>query len=1011
MEVFLMKKFILFSLLILSIVSLSALEVAEYGVPNEPWSEYLGNHRAVVEVNEAGAVFGLTIPWRLKFSPAMKKLIVIEASTGEEIVKIRRKSVNALSGEVFFKANSSGIYYIYYLPYQPDPTWAGFKGRYSPRNANTFLPLRSKVKPAVLKKIESRTTLDSFYPMEVCPTVSEKRDLISQNKDNDYLVFVENRLNQIRMKRELPYKWTQSGEVSLLQDDAAQNEWYPVQVGLFAAYKDISNVQCSYSDLVSVSGALIPAEAFSCINIEGVDPWGKSFTNRIDVLKGAVQPLWIGIDIPKTVQPGLFTGTITLTSDNAEQRTLSVELNVTSQQLDNRGDDDLWRLSRLRWLNSRAGLDDSKMISPFQPVERTSNTEGAFQFSILNRKVTIGMNGLPLSIRIKGEELLKQPMSMGASFDSMKVESIELVREEAYAVEWSWKGTLSGATVEGNAILEADGYLEYDIAIIAQSDGINGAAALQIPLNRQYSDYLMGFNGDGRMRPDSLRAKWSGPHDSFWIGNAEAGIYCEMQGASYTGPLLNLYHPEYPDCWYNSGKGDYGFSTSGDQVNLSVNSGARSLKKGQQVNYQFAFLITPIKDVDWSSHFDERYFHMTPLKEFTLYDMSKKGKKPTVSEKMLMDNSPMPLDEDIALGINVINIHHAHYENPYINYPFATPERIKNFVDRAHSKDLKVKIYYTVRELSNAAYEIWALRSLGNEIFPSGNGGGYVWLQEHLEKDYIPAWYSHNGEKDPPDAAMVTTGITRWYNYYVEGLRWMTENYGLDGIYLDDVAFDRTILKRMRRVMSGVKPGCLIDLHSNTGFSKGPAIQYTEFFPYLNRLWFGESFDYDRMTAEEMLVEVSGIPFGLTGDMLFRGGNPWRGLLFGMTNRFPWYSEWEISDPRPIYKLFDEISIGTAEMIPWWEDNSPISTGNHQVKATLYHSNGSESLMVALASFAGTNQSIKLSVDWEALGLQSSDYQLFMPEIVNMQNSAELSFASEISIKPAGGAVILMKKR
>jgi len=44
--------------------------------------------------------------------------------------------------------------------------------------------------------------------------------------------------------------------------------------------------------------------------------------------------------------------------------------------------------------------------------------------------------------------------------------------------------------------------------------------------------------------------------------------------------------------------------------------------------------------------------------------------------------------------------------------------------------------------------------------------------------------------------------------------------------------------------------------------------QYTEFFPYVNRLWFGEGFNYDAMSPEQWLVECSGIPFGLMGDML-----------------------------------------------------------------------------------------------------------------------------------------------
>ena len=39
------------------------------------------------------------------------------------------------------------------------------------------------------------------------------------------------------------------------------------------------------------------------------------------------------------------------------------------------------------------------------------------------------------------------------------------------------------------------------------------------------------------------------------------------------------------------------------------------------------------------------------------------------------------------------------------------------------------------------------------------------------------------------------------------------------------------------------------------------------FFPFLDSLWFGESFHYNS-PADTFLVEISGLPFGLFGDML-----------------------------------------------------------------------------------------------------------------------------------------------
>jgi hypothetical protein len=87
-------------------------------------------------------------------------------------------------------------------------------------------------------------------------------------------------------------------------------------------------------------------------------------------------------------------------------------------------------------------------------------------------------------------------------------------------------------------------------------------------------------------------------------------------------------------------------------------------------------------------------------------------------------------------------------------------------------------IYYTVRELSNRAPELFALRSLGDEVFLPSPGGGFSWLQEHLGGNYIAGWLV----PDLEDAAVVNSGVSRWHNYYVEGLNWLVKNAGIDGL-------------------------------------------------------------------------------------------------------------------------------------------------------------------------------------------------------------------------------------
>jgi hypothetical protein len=116
---------------------------------------------------------------------------------------------------------------------------------------------------------------------------------------------------------------------------------------------------------------------------------------------------------------------------------------------------------------------------------------------------------------------------------------------------------------------------------------------------------------------------------------------------------------------------------------------------------------------------------------------------------------------------------------------------------------------------------------------------------------------------------------------------------------MDDVAFDRDVMKRMRKIYAQYKPTAIIDLHSNTGYSIGPTNQYAGFFPYVDRLWLGESYKYNQLKPDEWFVTFSGIPFGQMSEMLQDGGNRFLGMVYGATAR---HSYGRFS-PAPVWKL------------------------------------------------------------------------------------------------------------
>ena len=279
-------------------------------------------------------------------------------------------------------------------------------------------------------------------------------------------------------------------------------------------------------------------------------------------------------------------------------------------------------------------------------------------------------------------------------------------------------------------------------------------------------------------------------NDGPWIGDINLGLQSSFRDENYERPLnTNFYHEKplkMPPSWYNDGKGGINLARTENEYSIRAYTGERQLEKGETLNFNIQFLITPFRPIDTKTQWKTRYYHRFE-----------------------------PIDSILEYGGNTINVHHATDINPYINYPFMTPGIMKEYIDEAHSKDAKVKIYYTVRELSNICPEIWALKSLGNEILSYGPGGGYSWLQEHLDGNYIAAWFV----PDWKDAAVINSGVSRWHNYYLEGLNWLVSHVGIDGLYIDDVAFDRSIMKRVKKILLRGNPGAMIDLHSANQFN------------------------------------------------------------------------------------------------------------------------------------------------------------------------------------------------
>ena len=1007
-----MKQIII--LLLLVITSCNKEEILfpySYQPATTKWLESYGNHRAVLSVDSNSDVASLDFDWRRPDVDVDKRcFLLVNAVTGDTVPNILRGDVTRENCQLKFGPVEKGKYYFYYLPYKVQKGQGGYGGDYLPKEKNptdSWLKIAKSAQTEVSAKIltvESRTLFDSFYPMEITATKKEVASYQSLHKGK-YWIFVEDRKYPIRMKKDIPYKWIKETDTEVLKASVSPNEYYAFQVGVLSGNQEIKDIRYKISDLKN-GDKVISSKSVTCFNIEGVDPNGNSFTKQINLEPNTVQPLWFGVDIDKNQSEGTYTGLMEIVDASGEVKNITISLTVDGPVLEDRGDDEPWRHSRLRWLNSTLGISNKPTVG-YEKMQLNNNL-----VSSLGKQVRFDLkSGLPQSIDSWGNEILASPIEfiIQTKHGVKKIKGdAELLTQNEGEIIGKWTGEDVDLSLTCTAKMEFDGWINYIYTLVPKHDFEVEDIRLVIPMKKNHSSYFMGIGLSGQDTPSHYASKWDTaesktnnfgvsiavskktewlwPFDSFWIGSVKAGIHCELRGGSYSGPLLNLFRPAYPASWHNEGKGGFDVKKSSTKTTTTVYSGKRQLKKGEPINFDFAFIITPVKQINYKSQFLDRYYH--------------NGGK------------PIPTDEDVKSGVKIINVHHANFLNPFINYPFMTAPAIKKFTSEWHDKDCKVKMYYTIRELSNVAPEIWALRSLGDEILRDGQGGGFPWCREHFVTGYIPQWYQHFDKDDfgvTADASILTaTGASRWYNYYVEGLSWLVKNTDIDGIYLDDVSFGRDVLKRMRRAMDGVKPGCIIDLHSNTGFSKGPANQYMEFFPYVDKLWFGESFMYSNMSPSNWLVDVSGIPFGLMGDMLHRGGNRWLGMQYGMTVRHPWLTDGVICDPRPIWKVWDDFGIEDSKMVGFWESNPAITATDNEIKVSTYIKNGTT--LLSIGNYSTKDKIAMLSINWEQLGLDPNKITIECPSIKDFQESRDIFIENGIPIESKKGLIIVLKQ-
>ena len=560
--------------------------LAAAAADSSPWGAVttFGNHRYVVPVPPAAksaVAFTAELEWRrsgpdqaisnelVLFCPAGASP-ACNGSVGQTLLNATVLNSSRLSAFVAIDARAlppqTEAVQAYYMPFTRGPNFYGEQVTYltkaaAPNTTSASAAWRSEVAAAAAAgglphvapgpsiEYEARTPFDAFTELERTATAAEIAAMLASpggKAMGDVLLFPEPRERQIRMTwrhptaaglPDLPHAWTVAGP-SLALDAGAfdKGEFATFQIGLFAAGAPLASVRID--DTVGAAGFAgpggfsIPKSALNCFNLGGVDNRGEVFNRSYSVPHSQTGALWFGLDIPTTASPGSYSGSIGLRLASADGKeashTVKVSFELSTATAYRSGDRNLTKMTRTRWIDSRAGeTDEPAKRHTALVVDKQQRTVQTW-----STLVELDATGLPKQLTRTGvaaqTALLAAPFSFVASAGGCEALAWETT---AAIAEWTARctDTSSGLvqTVQGS--LDADGTMMYEIALSAKGrESVElPDARLVMPLRAEAVPYSMGL---GRQGGRVVEWDWR-----WWVGVTEPDPASTAWGAGATG--------------------------------------------------------------------------------------------------------------------------------------------------------------------------------------------------------------------------------------------------------------------------------------------------------------------------------------------------------------------------------------------------------------------------------------------------------------------------------------------
>jgi Family of unknown function (DUF6067) len=253
----------------------------------------------------------------------------------------------------------------------------------------------------------------------------------------------------------------------------------------------------------------------------------------------------------------------------------------------------LFFLLTFQWLPAQ----ENTVPAPFTPLIICGDT-----ISLLGRKLQLNRQGFPEQIQTfftaEMSDYSTTPTNILAEnihfhftrqSDGKDIRLIggglEFTRRQPGIVQWQATSTSDSLRMEVAGTLKFDGSLSYTVKLTALQDLELKEITMHIPFQKEVAKYMMGLGQKGGNRPDSMVAwTWDLSHKNqewAWIGNLNAGLQWSLRDE------------KLPSSWRNSGRGGITVGIKGRSLLANNYSGARNMKKGDTLYYNFTLLITP----------------------------------------------------------------------------------------------------------------------------------------------------------------------------------------------------------------------------------------------------------------------------------------------------------------------------------------------------------------------------------------------------------------------------------